>query len=614
MGKEKKRISIVIIGHVDSGKSTSSGHLIYKCGGIERRMIEKFEKEADEIGKGSFKYAWVMDKVKASRERGMTVDISLCKFETEASDVTIIDAPGHRDFIKNMITGTAQADCAVLVVSASVGEFEAGISKNGQTREHALLAYTLGLKQMIVAINKMDMTKPSFSEARFNEIKTEVSAYIKRIGYQPESVAFVPISGWLGDNMIEPSVNMPWYKGWSVERKEGTATGQTLLEALDAIVPPHRQTDKPLRLPLQDVYRIGGIGTVPVGRVETGILKTNMIVSFAPSNVSGDVRSIEMHHTELDEALPGDNVGFNIRGVSVKELRRGYVCSDARNDPAQETSSFIAQVIVLNHPGQIAQGYTPVLDCHTSHIACKFAELISKIDRRSGKVIEEAPQYIKSGEAAIVKLIPTRPMCVEKFADYPPLGRFAVRDMRQTVAVGIIKDVERKPAASGKVAKVAVTSGWPLSESGTTQTNWTGTWHGVLEAYPEGEQGSGWNVTLEIGPYPMTDGACTIWRSTLLENNIRQGLKDYRFCRGRGADDLFIDEGSGVTISAQWINDVLVSPFKYKGVFAVSSMRMRGDVLEEEILITEDKPGIEDVVVSIRANSIHLMKMRRISA
>ncbi|CAF5180142.1 unnamed protein product, partial [Rotaria magnacalcarata] len=273
MGKEKKRISIVIIGHVDSGKSTSSGHLIYKCGGIERRMIEKFEKEATEIGKGSFKYAWVMDKVKASRERGMTVDISLCKFETEASDVTIIDAPGHRDFIKNMITGTAQADCAVLVVSASVGEFEAGISKNGQTREHALLAYTLGLKQMIVAINKMDMTEPSFSEARFNEIKNEVSLYIKRIGYQPESVAFVPISGWLGDNMIESSENMPWYKGWSVERKEGTATGKTLLEALDAIVPPHRHTDKPLRLPLQDVYRIGGIGTVPVGRVETGILK-----------------------------------------------------------------------------------------------------------------------------------------------------------------------------------------------------------------------------------------------------------------------------------------------------------------------------------------------------
>lgn len=188
----------------------------------------------------------------------------------------------------------------MLVVSASTGEFEAGISKNGQTREHALLAYTLGVKQMIVIVNKMDVTDPPFSEARFNEIKSEVSTYIKKIGYQPESVAFVPISGWHGDNMIEPSENMDWYKGWTVERKEGNASGKTLMEAIDAIVPPQRPTEKPLRLPLQDVYKIGGIGTVPVGRVETGILKTNMMVTFAPSNISTEVKSIEMHHDGLD--------------------------------------------------------------------------------------------------------------------------------------------------------------------------------------------------------------------------------------------------------------------------------------------------------------------------
>ncbi|CAF1058393.1 unnamed protein product [Adineta steineri] len=454
MGKEKTLINIVIIGHVDSGKSTSSGHLVYKCGGIDKRTIEKFEKEAAEMGKGSFKYAWVMDKVKSSRERGITIDISLCKFETNAYNVTIIDAPGHRDFIKNMITGTSQADCAVLVVSASSGEFEAGICKDGQTREHALLAYTLGVRQMIVIVNKMDTTEPQFSEARFNEIKNEVSAYIKKIGYQPETVPFVPISGWYGDNMITASENMPWYKGWSVVRKEGNATGKTLLEALDAILPPQRATDKPLRLPIQDVYKIGGIGTVPVGRVETGILKPNMVVNFAPSTLTAEVRSIEMHHDDLQEAPPGCNVGFNVRGVSVKDLRRGFVCSDSKNDPAQETLSFTAQVIVLNHPGQISQGYAPVLDCHTSHIACKFAELISKVDRRSGKVIEEAPKCLKSGESGMVKLIPTKPMCVEKYADYPPLGRFAVRDMRQTVAVGVIKEVEKKAlSSSGKMVK-----------------------------------------------------------------------------------------------------------------------------------------------------------------
>jgi len=311
---------------------------------------------------------------------------------------------------------------------------------------------------MIVAVNKMDTTEPPYSEKRFDEIKTEVSNYIKKIGYAAQGVPFVPISGWHGDNMIEPTEKMPWYKGWSIERKEGNASGKTLLEALDAIVPPSRPTDKPLRLPLQDVYKIGGIGTVPVGRVETGVLKPNMVVGFSPSNLQTEVKSIEMHHEALEEAVPGDNVGFNVKNVSVKELRRGFVASDVKNDPAQETASFVAQVIVLNHPGQIGAGYAPVLDCHTAHIACKFAELLEKVDRRSGKTIEDAPKFLKSGEAAMVKMIPSKPMCVEKFADYPPLGRFAVRDMRQTVAVGVIKEVEKKAAATGKVTKSAATA------------------------------------------------------------------------------------------------------------------------------------------------------------
>jgi len=454
MGKEKGHINIVVIGHVDSGKSTSTGHLIYKCGGIDKRAIEKFEKEAAEMGKGSFKYAWVLDKLKAERERGITIDIALWKFETNKYEVTIIDAPGHRDFIKNMITGTSQADCAVLIVAAGVGEFEAGISKNGQTREHALLAFTLGVKQLIVAVNKMDSTEPKYSEKRFAEIVSEVSNYIKRIGYNPKTVAFVPISGWHGDNMIEATTNMPWYKGWSQTRKEGNASGKTLFEALDAIIPPQRPSDKPLRLPLQDVYKIGGIGTVPVGRVETGKIKPNMVVTFAPSNVTTEVKSVEMHHEQLAEGVPGDNVGFNVKNVSVKDIRRGNVASDSKNDPAKKAASFNAQVIILNHPGEIKAGYTPVLDCHTAHIACKFAELIEKIDRRSGKKIEDNPDKVKSGDACIAKLVPTKPMCVEPFSAYAPLGRFAVRDMRQTVAVGVIKSVE-KTVVTGKTTKSA---------------------------------------------------------------------------------------------------------------------------------------------------------------
>merc|ERR1712184_84544 len=444
MGKsELLHINIVVIGHVDAGKSTSTGHLIYKCGGIDKRTIEKFEKEAQEMGKGSFKYAWVLDKLKAERERGITIDIALWKFETKNFYVTIIDAPGHRDFIKNMITGTSQADCAVLIVAAGVGEFEAGISKNGQTREHALLAYTLGVKQMIVAVNKMDSTEPKYSENRFKEIVKEVSSYVKKIGYNPKSIAFVPISGWHGDNMVEATTNMSWYKGWECESKERKANGKTLFEALDAIVPPTRPSSKALRLPLQDVYKIGGIGTVPVGRVETGTIKPGMVVTFAPANITTEVKSVEMHHESIAEAQPGDNVGFNIKNVAVKDIRRGNVASDSKNDPAKESVSFLAQVIVMEHPGQISAGYTPVLDCHTAHIACKFAELTEKLDRRTSKKTEDNPKFVKKGDACMAKLVPTKPMCVEAFKSYAPLGRFAVRDMRQTVAVGVIKEVEK---------------------------------------------------------------------------------------------------------------------------------------------------------------------------
>merc|ERR1712012_1401478 len=354
MGRsEKTHINIVVIGHVDSGKSTTTGHLIYKCGGIDKRTIEKFEKEAAEMGKGSFKYAWVLDKLKAERERGITIDIALWKFETAKYYVTIIDAPGHRDFIKNMITGTSQADCGVLIIASGTGEFEAGISKNGQTREHTLLAYTLGVKQLIVGVNKIDSTEPPYSEARFKEIEKEVRGFIKKVGYNPAAVPFVPISGWHGDNMLETSKNMSWYKGWKIERKEGNASGTTLLDALDAIIPPQRPFDKPLRLPLQDVYKIGGIGTVPVGRVETGIIKPGIVATFAPTGLTTEVKSVEMHHQSMDQALPGDNVGFNVKNVSVKEIKRGNVAGDSKNDPPKAAVNFTAQVIILNHPGQI---------------------------------------------------------------------------------------------------------------------------------------------------------------------------------------------------------------------------------------------------------------------
>uniref|UniRef100_A0A2R9B3W7 Tr-type G domain-containing protein n=1 Tax=Pan paniscus TaxID=9597 RepID=A0A2R9B3W7_PANPA len=405
MGKEKTHINIIVTGHVDSGKSTTTGHLIYKCGVIDKRTIEKFKKEAAEMGKGSFKYASVLDKLKTSKYY-----------------VTIIDAPGHRDVIKNMITGTSQADRAVLIVAAGVGEFEAGISKNGQTREHALLAYTLG--------------------KRYKEIVKE------KIGYNPDTVAFVPISGWNDDNMLEPSANTPWFKGWKVTGNNGNASGTTLLEALDCVLPPTGPTDKPSCLLLQDVYKIGGIGT-------TGILKPGMVVTFAPVNVTTEVKSVKTHHEALSEALPGDNVGFSVKNVFVKDVRHDIVAGDSKNEPPMEAAGLTAQVTIRNHSGQISAGYAPILNCHMAHIACKFPVQKEKIDRCSGKKLEDGPKFLKSGDAAIVDTVPGKPMCVESFSDYPPVGRFAVHDLRQTVVVGVIKAVDKKAAEAGKVTKPA---------------------------------------------------------------------------------------------------------------------------------------------------------------
>jgi elongation factor 1-alpha len=453
MGKEKIHANLVVIGHVDAGKSTTTGHLIYKCGGVDKRTIEKFEKEAAETGKSSFKYAWVLDKLKAERERGITIDIALWKFETDVFMFTIIDAPGHRDFIKNMITGTSQADIALLIVPADQGGFEAGIAKDGQTREHALLALTLGVKQMILCVNKMDDKMVKYGEGRFKEIKEEMLRILKNIGWECDDgqIPFVPISGWAGDNMVDASTNMSWYKGndWHGKKKL-----ITLLDHLNAITPPVRPVALALRLPLQDVYKIGGIGTVPVGRVETGKLVPGMVVTFAPANVTTEVKSVEMHHTSVPEAVPGDNVGFNVKNVSVKDIRRGNVASDSKNDPAKEAASFKAQVIVLNHPGEIKAGYAPVLDCHTAHIACKFEKLLTKMDKRTGKKVEDNPKMVKNGDACIVNMVPSKPMCVESYKNYPPLGRFAVRDMRQTVAVGVVKKVN-KTDGGAKVTKSA---------------------------------------------------------------------------------------------------------------------------------------------------------------
>jgi len=428
---EKPHLNLVVIGHVDHGKSTTMGHLLYLTGTIDDRIIKEYEEEAKRLGKETFKFAWVLDNLKEERERGLTIDLRFLKFETKKYFFTIIDAPGHRDFVKNMITGASQADAAILVVSAKRGEFEAGIGPGGQTREHAFLAYTLGVNQLAVAINKMDDASVNWSQERYEEVKNEIARMLKMVGYKVEKIPFVPVSGWTGDNLKEKSDKMPWYDG------------PTLLEALDTFELPPKPTEKPLRIPIQDVYTITGVGTVPVGRVETGILKEGDEVIFMPPNVKGEVKSIETHHTRIPKAEPGDNIGFNVRGVAKKDIRRGDVCGHVNNPPTV-AKEFIGQIIVIYHPTAIAAGYTPVMHYHTGQMAVQFVELIRKFDPRTGQTVEEKPSFLKTGDGALVRFRPLRPIAIETYSEFPEIGRFAIRDMGTTIAAGVVREITEK--------------------------------------------------------------------------------------------------------------------------------------------------------------------------
>jgi len=429
--QEKPHLNLVIIGHVDHGKSTTMGHLLYLAGVIDDRMIKQYEEEAKRLGKETFKFAWVLDSLKEERERGVTIDLRYLKFETPNYFFTIIDAPGHRDFVKNMITGASQADAAVLFVSAKKGEFEAGIGPGGQTREHAFLAFTLGVRQLVVAINKMDDPSVNWSKERYEEIKNEISRMLRLVGYNPDNIHFVPTSGWTGDNLVKKSDKMPWYDG------------PTLYGALDSFKLPPKPVDKPLRIPIQDVYTITGVGTVPVGRVETGVLKEGDKIIFMPANKVGEVKSIETHHVRIQRAEPGDNIGFNVRGVSKRDIRRGDVAGHLDNPPTV-AKEFIGQIIVIHHPTAIAAGYTPVLHAHTAQVACRFAELIKKMDPRTGQTIEEHPTFLKTGDSALVRFQPLRPIAIETYTEFPEIGRFAIRDMGTTIAAGVVREITVK--------------------------------------------------------------------------------------------------------------------------------------------------------------------------
>jgi elongation factor 1-alpha len=416
---EKPHLNLVTVGHVDHGKSTLVGRLLFDSGALKPEELRKFKELATELKKETWEFAFAMDRLKEERQRGLTIDLMHRRFDTQKYYFTVIDAPGHRDFVKNMITGASQADAALLVCSAKEGVQE-------QTKEHVFLIKVLGVNQIIASINKMDAV--NYDEAKYKETKENLEKLLKSVGYDTSKIIFVPTSGYKGDNVVKKSENMAWY------------TGKTLMEAFDTLNVPEKPIDKPLRLPVQDVYTITGIGTVPVGRVETGVMKPGDNVVFEPSGVGGEVKTIEMHHEQVPKAEPGDNVGFSVRGVNKADIKRGDVVGK-KDSPPTVVKDFTAQIIVLQHPNVITKGYTPVFHCHTAQVACKITEIVKKIDPKSGSTLQENPDFIKTGDAAIIKCVPNKPLVIETSKDLPQLARFAIRDMGQTVAAGICLEV-----------------------------------------------------------------------------------------------------------------------------------------------------------------------------
>jgi elongation factor 1-alpha len=426
MAPEKPTMNVVFVGHVDHGKSTCVGQLMFQSGTIPEQEMKKLTEEAQKQGKPGFEFAYVMDKIKEERERGVTIDLAYQKLITPKRQITIIDAPGHKDFVKNMITGASQADAAFLTIAAKEGV-------QPQTKEHLWLLRTMGVQQIAVSINKMDTV--DYKEEAFNKAKEDVSELLKGVGIDATKTTFLAVSGLKGDNVGKKSENMPWYKG------------PTILEQLDLFDEPKKPTDLPMRMPVQDVFNITGIGTVPVGKIETGIMKIGQKVIVLPgrsgTGIAGEVKTIEMHHEQLQEAPSGFNVGINVKGVGKKDIARGDVIADAAHPPTI-AEEFTAQIAIINHPTVVAQGYTPVFHVHTAQVPCQLIEIVHKIDPKSGQPMEGKVDFLKNGDVAICKFKPIGNLVIEESATNPHMARFAIRDAGATVAAGVCQKVVEK--------------------------------------------------------------------------------------------------------------------------------------------------------------------------
>jgi len=471
MAEGKPHLGLVIVGHVDAGKSTTTGRLLFELGGMSDRDLAKLKKEAAELGKESFLFAFFMDKGKDERARGVTIQCCTREFFTDSYHYTIIDAPGHRDFIKNMISGAAQADVALLMVPSNKGGFETSIAKGnhkkgevqGQTRQHARLCHLLGIEQVICGINKMDDKSVNWSEDRYKEIKGEVDKMLTKIGYKTKKIPFIPMSGFNGDNLNEPSKNMPWYKGFEVKVKKEKVKGHTLVDALEKVVrPPKRQDKKAFRMPVSGVYKIKGVGDVVTGRVEQGKITPGVNVKFYPTGCTGNIFSIEMHHKNVEVAHCGDNVGLNVKKLPKENMpHTGDVMAidDLKEDPTppRACKEFTALVFVQDHPGKLScgkaekdkktgtmvvkGGFTPSIHIRTAKAPCQMTAINWKMGKSTSNAKVEGVPYIEAGDQAEVVFHPKMPIVVQPFDECKPLGRIAAMDSNSLIMLGKVTKV-----------------------------------------------------------------------------------------------------------------------------------------------------------------------------
>lgn len=441
----KSHLNIVFIGHVDAGKSTMGGNLLYLTGMVDKRTLEKYEREAKEAGRESWYLSWALDSTAQEREKGKTVEVGRAYFETGKRRYTILDAPGHKSFVPSMISGAAQADIAVLVISARKGEFETGFERGGQTREHAMLVKTAGVQRLIVVVNKMDESTVQWQKERYDEIEGKLTPFLRSAGFNPKTdITYIPVSAFAGQNLKErvPKSVCDWYDG------------PALLEYLDNLELGDRKISAPLKMPISEKYN--DMGTVVVGKLEAGKIKKGDTLLLMPNKVSVEAVAIfNEQEEEVPAAISGDNVRVKLKGVDHEEVSVGHVLSDPQNR-VHVATHFEAQLAILEHRNIICAGYSAVVHCHTVSQEANLAALLHYYDKKTGKKSRRGPQFAKKGMKIIALVELAGPICVERFKDYPQLGRFTLRDEGRTVAIGKVTKLITSADELPDVAKLSV--------------------------------------------------------------------------------------------------------------------------------------------------------------